>query len=64
VTNPSTKEFKLSCPGNSGLFSGQVRVSAPGETVSCKGLVLKKEQSACGCFLGTDQNGSVWIGGQ
>ena len=62
VTNLNSKEISLSLISSSGLCSGRMSVPSPGKAVSFKGVVLQKQKTARGYFLGADQSGQFWLG--
>ena len=46
----------------SGLFQGSVLNPSTGKPITLNGVVIQKLNQAYGCFLGTNQSGSVFLG--
>lgn len=58
----SSDGLSLKLTTASGLFSGSARNSDNGKSVPINGVLLQKQNSAFGLFLGTGQSGAVYLG--
>ena len=62
VTNQSSNKLALSISVPSGLFKGSVVNPVTGKSIVINGVVLQNQNLGAGCFLGTNQTGSVFFG--
>ena len=62
VSNLSTNALKLTITTASGLFKGSIVNPATGKALALNGVILQKQNSGGGFFLGTNQAGRVYCG--
>lgn len=60
ITSPDGLSLKITT--SSGIFSGAARDPVGGGSVTINGVLLQKQNTAFGLFLGSDQSGAVSIG--
>jgi Divergent InlB B-repeat domain/Fibronectin type III domain len=60
---PATESFtnKLSVLNSTGMFHGSVINPATRKPIALRGIVLQNQNFGAGCFLGTNQSGSVYL---
>jgi len=59
ITDLGTNRLSLSFSLSSGLFKGSVLNPATAKTLKLNGVLVQKRNAGYGCFLGSDQSGSV-----
>jgi hypothetical protein len=58
----STDGLSVTITTASGLFKGNAHNPGDGSSIPINGVILQKQNTAYGTFLGTDQSGAVYLG--